>query len=135
MTIRECAFCAGLFSGRDGQRFCSRSCAARGVAEARRFLNDSPGVAAAGRRIIRSERGARCERCEFDAEPKILQVHHRDRDRSNNTRENLELLCPNCHALDHLRDRKAPYMRNFAPSKPLTTSAQDDAAALALEAA
>jgi len=40
-----------------------------------------------------------CNRCGFD---KVLVVHHKDRDRSNNTLGNLEILCPNCHALEHL---------------------------------
>ena len=43
----------------------------------------------------------RCNRCDFDRYQQILVVHHRDRDRSNNTVENLEILCPNCHAIEH----------------------------------
>jgi 5-methylcytosine-specific restriction endonuclease McrA len=42
-----------------------------------------------------------CNRCGFDAHPEILTVHHKDRDRSNNLTDNLEVLCPNCHALEH----------------------------------
>lgn len=45
-------------------------------------------------------RGKECERCEFNI-PEILQVHHKDRDRNNNTLENLELICPNCHCKEH----------------------------------
>lgn len=44
-----------------------------------------------------------CERCGYDAEPKILGVHHKDRNRNNNTPENLEMLCPNCHSLEHAK--------------------------------
>ena len=39
-----------------------------------------------------------CNRCGYD---KITVVHHKDRNRSNNSLENLEILCPNCHALEH----------------------------------
>lgn len=39
-----------------------------------------------------------CNRCGFD---KIVVVHHKDRNRSNNHIDNLEVLCPNCHALEH----------------------------------
>lgn len=46
------------------------------------------------------ERGEHCERCQYTLY-EILQVHHRDRDRSNNALANLELLCPNCHAAEH----------------------------------
>jgi len=45
---------------------------------------------------------ARCNRCGFSEEARILVVHHIDRDRSNNDASNLEILCPNCHALEHM---------------------------------
>ncbi|MBP9691052.1 HNH endonuclease [Candidatus Woesebacteria bacterium] len=45
-------------------------------------------------------RGTHCERCDYDTF-EILQIHHKDRDRTNNSLENLELICPNCHALEH----------------------------------
>lgn len=43
-----------------------------------------------------------CERCGntmWHDEPIALEVHHRDGDRSNNSLDNLQLLCPNCHAM------------------------------------
>lgn len=46
------------------------------------------------------ERGEKCERCGYD-KPGILEVHHKDRNRENNVLENLELICPNCHAEEH----------------------------------
>lgn len=39
-----------------------------------------------------------CMRCGYD---KFVVVHHRDYNRSNNSLENLEIICPNCHALEH----------------------------------
>ncbi|WP_394999040.1 hypothetical protein [Acinetobacter sp.] len=44
---------------------------------------------------------AKCNRCGYNKYIEILQVHHRDRDRSNNKVENLEVLCPNCHQVEH----------------------------------
>lgn len=41
----------------------------------------------------------RCGRVEWEGEPIPLQVHHIDGDRTNNSIENLQILCPNCHAL------------------------------------
>ena len=41
-----------------------------------------------------------CERCGFDKEPAII-VHHRDRNRENNSNDNLEVLCANCHLIEH----------------------------------
>ncbi len=45
-------------------------------------------------------RGKRCERCSF-SKFQILQVHHKDRNTRNNELQNLELICPNCHASEH----------------------------------
>jgi hypothetical protein len=41
-----------------------------------------------------------CNRCGFDNE-QALEVHHRDRDRLNNDLSNLEILCANCHTIEH----------------------------------
>ena len=45
-------------------------------------------------------RGKKCERCDYNT-VEILQVHHKDRDRKNNSFDNLEIICPNCHSLEH----------------------------------
>ena len=44
----------------------------------------------------------RCECCGITTwlnQPVPLELHHKDGNRNNNTLENYELLCPNCHAL------------------------------------
>lgn len=43
-----------------------------------------------------------CNRCGYDRDIRILEVHHIDRDPSNNQLDNLEILCPNCHTIEHL---------------------------------
>ncbi|SRR6266478_469470 len=48
-----------------------------------------------------------CARCGYKEYPQILQVHHKDRNRAHNRLENLELLCPNCHCIEHFLDRLA----------------------------
>ena len=43
----------------------------------------------------------RCEKCgltEWLGNPIPLELHHIDGDKNNNTLENFQLLCPNCHA-------------------------------------
>lgn len=40
-----------------------------------------------------------CEGCDWRGVPIPLEIHHIDGDRTNNSYENLQLLCPNCHAL------------------------------------
>lgn len=44
-----------------------------------------------------------CERCglSFVSEPRLRQIHHRNGDRSNNSFDNLELLCFWCHFENH----------------------------------
>jgi hypothetical protein len=47
------------------------------------------------------ERGHKCEEClrEQWLEKQIpLEIHHKDGHRGNNNSDNLQLLCPNCHA-------------------------------------
>lgn len=56
------------------------------------------------------DRGHKCEGCQntqWMKEPIPIELHHTDGDRTNNSEENLQLLCPNCHALtDTWRGRK-----------------------------
>ena len=48
------------------------------------------------------EKGHKCESCgneEWMGFPITLEIHHIDGDKSNNSLENLQLLCPNCHSV------------------------------------
>ena len=53
------------------------------------------------RRIAFADRPKICERCGFDKHEAAIIVHHRDRNRENNDPSNLEVLCANCHAIEH----------------------------------
>jgi len=44
-----------------------------------------------------------CKRCGYKEHHQILGVHHKDRNRKNNELSNLEILCPNCHSIEHMR--------------------------------
>lgn len=62
-------------------------------------------------RLLRSGlKKYQCECCgntEWLGQPISLELHHKDGDRTNNTLPNIELLCPNCHALtDNYRGGK-----------------------------
>jgi 5-methylcytosine-specific restriction endonuclease McrA len=53
------------------------------------------------RKIITEIKGYKCNVCglnEWNYKEITLQVNHIDGDCTNNTIENLELICPNCHS-------------------------------------
>jgi len=50
--------------------------------------------------------GLTCNRCGYNQTEYVLEVHHKDRDRSNNALSNLEVLCANCHKEEHLEDKR-----------------------------
>lgn len=53
------------------------------------------------KKVLIEERGHECQRCRnttWNDQPITLELEHIDADRLNNIRENLELLCPNCHS-------------------------------------
>lgn len=57
-----------------------------------------------------NEKGHKCENCDlthWQKQPISLEVHHIDGDSSNNKKNNLQLLCPNCHSVTkNYRGRK-----------------------------
>lgn len=53
------------------------------------------------RRIAFAIKPKKCERCGYAAHEAAIVVHHIDRNRSNNDISNLEILCANCHAIEH----------------------------------
>ena len=66
-------------------------------------------------------RGHQCENChnsEWIGQKIPLEVHHIDGDRMNNELTNLQLLCPNCHALtDNYRGRNINHKKEIQISE------------------
>jgi hypothetical protein len=50
--------------------------------------------------------------CEMCGGTSRLGLHHKDRDRTNNSPENLQTLCPSCHTRLHWVEDKAPWRRH-----------------------
>jgi hypothetical protein len=53
------------------------------------------------KQVLLQERGHRCESCLLETwmeKPIPLEMEHVDGDSRNNVKDNLKLLCPNCHA-------------------------------------
>lgn len=52
---------------------------------------------------------SRCSRCGWDENPAILVCHHIDRNDKNNHPANRQVLCWNCHMLDHFLIQDGPF--------------------------
>jgi hypothetical protein len=53
------------------------------------------------KQVLINERGRMCEVCkntEWINKPIVIELEHTDGDNRNNIKENLKLLCPNCHS-------------------------------------
>lgn len=58
------------------------------------------------RRKALANKKAQCERCGYNQNPAAIVVHHKDRNRMNDSLDNLEVLCANCHAAEHWGESK-----------------------------
>jgi 5-methylcytosine-specific restriction endonuclease McrA len=109
----ECAYCKRPFHraenkikiSKSGLQFCSRNCKDIAQRISSGFTEIQPSHYGTGdsdyRSIAFTAHPHKCNKCPYDRHPEVLQVHHKDRNRSNNTPENLEILCPTCHEEDH----------------------------------
>jgi hypothetical protein len=77
-----------------GRVFCSKSCANKQRVGNRHPLYKN-GIGGYRERALQFY-GSECTLCGYNIE-QVLQVHHRDGDRSNNAIDNLDVLCPTHH--------------------------------------
>jgi len=99
-----CTVCGKPILAGLNKKTCSRSCSNTnrvGTKYTGRPLKDKVKDQRSLKIKLLKERGKICECCGYD-KYKILQIHHKDRNRNNNTMDNLELICPNCHYEKHL---------------------------------
>lgn len=110
----ECSTCRrlvyrdprSLARSRSGKFFCSKRCQTlwrNQTYVGEKHANFNNGRAAYRNILVRTGRGRVCEVCKTN-DVRVLQAHHIDRDRSNNTPDNLAWLCMNCHFLVHHYD-------------------------------
>lgn len=102
------------------RKYCSNKCKIEGLAEQKRkALNSSDGGPRKTYRAFKEfflKTFGSCQRCGWGAERGVLELHHKDRNRANNVIENLVLLCPNCHAIDHFIARDGQFKSNLGKS-------------------
>ena len=98
---KHCNFCKEVWWSEPGGRYhAGRRCPACRQKPVKDKAWDEVNLGTKKARLIR-ERGHRCEDCgvvEWKGQPIVLEMHHIDGDRENNAKENLQLLCPNCHS-------------------------------------
>jgi len=99
-TSYKCLHCSKVFLGSQShkRKYCSRACNGKSRKETFKPKFTTVRKAMLARGLIN-----KCERCGFDQYPQILGVHHKDRNRNNNEINNLEVLCPNCHSIEHMK--------------------------------
>lgn len=97
-----------LKKSKSGKHFCSKKCAEVSNGRDRQGVNHPnwiDGKSTYRERAIEAY-GSRCNRCGYNEYKSVLQVHHKDHKRSNNNVENLEVLCPTCHCVEHMEVHK-----------------------------
>lgn len=102
-----CIMCGTPILASSHKKTCSRACANKhraGITYGHNRPHDKVKDQRALKIRLLTDRGTRCERCGY-IKQEILHVHHKDRDRTHNDLENLELLCPNCHAEEHYLEK------------------------------
>lgn len=105
----ECLTCGEKFptvksniaNGRKHGKFCSRKCYSK-----RKLSSSVKNPDTVRYWLIRRGEMNKCERCGYNKHKEILIAHHKDRNRANNVRKNIEVLCPNCHALEHYGEKR-----------------------------
>lgn len=95
-----CAHCGTKFmdSPSHKRKYCSRACVNKASKDVWK-----PTFTTVRKKMEKRQLLIKCERCGYDSEPRILGVHHKDRNRGNNEMSNLEVLCPICHSLEHMK--------------------------------
>ena len=95
-----CAHCGVKFLDAPShkRKYCSRKCVNKASKEVW-----NPDFSTVRKQMLRRGMLTACQRCGFSSHQQILGVHHKDRNRNNNTLDNLEVLCPNCHSVEHSR--------------------------------
>jgi hypothetical protein len=110
---KPCLVCGKPILGKFNKKTCSRSCANINRAGIKYHLGNPKSKVKSQQALkirLLNERGKSCERCGY-SKHEILQIHHKDENRSNNDLDNLELICPNCHYEGHFLENS--WLKDF----------------------
>ncbi len=95
---------SALSRSKTGNLYCSKSCSVSSNNAIFRKWENHPsfksGIGSYRNLIFSSTENPKCKDCGYD-NLLALEVHHKDRDRTNNELDNLQILCCNCHTIRH----------------------------------
>lgn len=96
----KCLHCGNTFKISPSEvkyrKYCSKKCVNKASLEIW-----SPAFTTVRKQMASRDMINSCNRCGYSEHKHILGVHHKDRNRKNNHIDNLEILCPICHSLEH----------------------------------
>lgn len=102
-----CIVCQQPILASKNKKTCSRACAnvnRTGIIYRTGARKDKVKTQRALKMRLLEARGKTCERCGY-TKVEILHVHHKNRNHNDNSLQNLELICPNCHYEEHYLEK------------------------------
>jgi len=112
--LHKCKNCSSSVSvaksrikkSKTGLFFCNKSCAAiHNNATRPKLTPNKRAYRVKAFKALANE----CNDCGYSKYMSVLQVHHKDKDRTNNKISNLEILCPTCHYERHYLESSGCY--------------------------
>ena len=110
-VIKKCNYCGKEFIGGNDRKYCSTKCSTlqRNEILLKKFLNHEQinngnnALPSTIREFLYKKNNYKCELCGYEGYniktgKTILQIHHIDGNSKNNYPDNLQVICPNCHA-------------------------------------
>lgn len=92
-----------ISDSRSGLHFCSRKCKDRAqrIGGIKEIQPPHYGTGPIDYRALFEGEEFKCSRCGYNEFDACVHIHHRDQDRTNNQKDNLLMLCANCHWAVH----------------------------------
>ncbi len=93
-----CKHCSKKFHDAPSKNriYCSRECSNKET-----LSEFKPSFQTVRKSMLRRNMLDKCESCGYSEHKEILGIHHKNRNRNDNSLNNLMILCPNCHSIEH----------------------------------